>query len=129
MQDAVYANDQAGVVHEFAESTSPALALFSLDQAHVYDRFELDAALIEPGTKVIAFGSRQTGQTTVPECPGQILSLRNPIRIGQSIADTFGNARIAFRMPGLQEGRFIYFQVVGTDCRVSNVRAVEVTRN
>ncbi|MCL4196242.1 MAG: S8 family serine peptidase [Phycisphaerales bacterium] len=81
----------------------------------------LTARDAEPGSRVYFVYSFSTGSTSVPNCPGVEVELRQPIIAGSVVADGNGTAQLVRFVPGAASGRTVHIQAVdAAACRTSN---------
>lgn len=81
----------------------------------------LTARDAEPGSRVYFVYSFSTGSTSVPNCPGVEVELRQPIIAGSMVADGNGTAQLVRFVPGAASGRTVHIQAVdAAACRTSN---------
>ncbi len=70
----------------------------------------LFATFATPGERVHFVAGFDPGSPAVPGCPGLALDIRAPRLLGNARADGFGEAALAFRVPGRAAGRTVLVQ-------------------
>jgi len=74
------------------------------------------------GDSVRLYTSLKVGEKALSGCPGAVLNLKKPDKLGKSVANAKGNAKFRSKIPASTAGNRVYFQAVNMDtCEVSNL--------
>jgi hypothetical protein len=79
---------------------------------------------VPTGDTVRLYKSTRVGEKALSSCPGAVLNLKNPDKLGEGVANGKGNVKFKRKVPASMSNKRLYLQAVNMDtCEVSNLVA------
>jgi hypothetical protein len=98
--------------------------LYTPDPGVVGERNKVRIGGVPEGERVRLFMSMKVGEKTLSGCPGAVVNLMKPDKLGERVANAKGNVKFRNDIPKNMAGETVYFQAVNWDtCEVSNLLA------
>lgn len=96
--------------------------LYLPDPGVAGERNQIRVGGLPEGERARLYISLKVGEKELSGCPGAVLNLKQPDRLGEGEANAKGNVKFRRKIPANMAGERVYFQAVNWDtCEVSNL--------